>query len=681
MAVSQSASCSSIDLAGVPARILEALAGLVAVCREPLASAPCAAAFEEAELRVRESVNALGCEVLGAWVEGLDDGALRVERGGQCWFRVPATAKTIMSTLGPVTYSRARYRHGAERASLVPVDEGLGLVNDYLTRPAARLGLMMVGHGTAREAEAFFSEMGAMRPSASTLQRLACSLHERWETLEPQAMDAVRDREDIPPEAVSASVSLDGVMVALRAGEDGRDEACWREAACGTVSFHDAEGERLRTLYFARMPESGKPTLKAQLASEVAHIRQARPDIAVVAVARACPCEGGGRPRQLDLPGEPLARGRGGRLLARLRAPPHSLRPCRRSPLVRDIPPCPAPRPARRRQGDPGAALSPRQGRQQPRRAQRRRARTRFLPQAPQAHAIPRPQRPAPRHRLRRRRGRQQNTRHTENEALRHAMAHPRRPGRPHRPRPHQIRALRPRLERPHGQGRYPRKRQHPHRQRRQAGRVKPEPQASDIIAMPDSRPKRWARSYLQEIENGDTELWLLWVDGGRHTLIEVNVDDRSVSQCETRDGETPAFTPTLARAILSALDASGDDNEAFSQIGVFSVFGNAPPPETEEYELDDGRRLRLWTFPEEKEIVAAVRHGPVGESWSRLRRQGGGRVVPTFGLARRRRSRLQHRPPRWKEDRWGDGFGLGELFDLMLTQPRILQKLRTVDG
>ena len=165
MAVSQSASCSSIDLAGVPARILEALAGLVAVCREPLASAPCAAAFEEAELRVRESVNALGCEVLGAWVEGLDDGALRVERGGQCWFRVPATAKTIMSTLGPVTYSRARYRHGAERASLVPVDEGLGLVNDYLTRPAARLGLMMVGHGTAREAEAFFSEMGAMRPA------------------------------------------------------------------------------------------------------------------------------------------------------------------------------------------------------------------------------------------------------------------------------------------------------------------------------------------------------------------------------------------------------------------------------------------------------------------------------------------------------------------------------------
>ena len=288
MTVSQSASCPSIDVSCLSARVVEALADLIAVCRALPASVP--SAFEEAELRVRESVNALGCEVLGAWAEGLDDGALRVEWDDQSWFRVPATPKTIMTTLGPVTYKRARYRHGAHQTSLVPVDESLGLVNDYLTRPAARLGLMMMGYSTAREAEAFFSEMGAMTPSASTLQRLACSLHERWEGLGPQAMESIRSADDdIPPEAVSASVSLDGVMVALRAGEDGRNEACWREAACGTVAFHDRDGERLKTLYFARMPESGKLALKAQLASEVAHIRQARPDIAITAVADGAP--------------------------------------------------------------------------------------------------------------------------------------------------------------------------------------------------------------------------------------------------------------------------------------------------------------------------------------------------------------------------------------------------------
>ena len=110
-------------------------------------------------------------------------------------------------------------------------------------------------------------------------------MHERWETLGPETLDSIRDAEGVPHEAVSASVSLDGVMVPLRAGEDGRAEASWREAACGTVSFHDARGERLKTLYLGRMPESGKVTLKAQLASEVAHIRQLRPDVRIVAIA------------------------------------------------------------------------------------------------------------------------------------------------------------------------------------------------------------------------------------------------------------------------------------------------------------------------------------------------------------------------------------------------------------
>ena len=169
------------------------------------------------------------------------------------------------------------------------MDESLGLVNDDLTRSAAHLGLMMMGHCTAREAEEFFEKVGGMTPSVSTLQRLTVTMQERWESLGPEALAGIRKTQDIPQEAVSASVSLDGVMVALRAGEDGRAEACWREAACGTVSFHDAEGERLKTIYLGRMPESGKLTLKAQLASEVAHIRRVRPDIAITAVADGAP--------------------------------------------------------------------------------------------------------------------------------------------------------------------------------------------------------------------------------------------------------------------------------------------------------------------------------------------------------------------------------------------------------
>ena len=83
-------------------------------------------------------------------------------------------------------------------------------------------------------------------------------------------------------------------MVPLRPGEDGRAKASWREAACGTVSFHDAEGKRLKTLYPGRMPESGKLTLKAQLASEVCTHQASTPRLSgSFAIA-------GWRRRQLD---------------------------------------------------------------------------------------------------------------------------------------------------------------------------------------------------------------------------------------------------------------------------------------------------------------------------------------------------------------------------------------------
>ena len=285
MPVSQSPTLSSIDLSGLPVEVAEAVAQVVDFCRNQARSDPSAEMFETVETGLREAMNGLGCKLLGAWAESRDDGASRIERDGQSWFRVAATPKTIMTTLGPVVFRRARYRNGASSTSLVPVDESLGLIDDYLTRPAAQLGLMMMGHCTPREAEEFFAKMGGMTPSVSTLQRLTQSMHERWESIAPETLASIRAAEDIPADAVSASVSLDGVMVALRAGEGGCAEACWREASCGTVSFHDAKGKRMKTLYLGRMPESGKVRLKAQLASEVAHIRRVRPEIRIGAVA------------------------------------------------------------------------------------------------------------------------------------------------------------------------------------------------------------------------------------------------------------------------------------------------------------------------------------------------------------------------------------------------------------
>ncbi len=148
----------------------------------------------------------------------------------------------------------------------MPVDESL--VDDYLTRPTAWADDDGPLHGAGSGGVLQQSR----RHDASTLQRL--TMQERRESLGPQTLDGIREAEDIPQDAVTAS--LDGVMVALRAGEGGRSEACWREAACGTASFHDADGERLKTVYLGRMPEGRKHTLKAQLANEVEQAETSR---------------------------------------------------------------------------------------------------------------------------------------------------------------------------------------------------------------------------------------------------------------------------------------------------------------------------------------------------------------------------------------------------------------------
>ena len=140
MSVSQPRLPSSIDLSGLPPRVVEAVTQMTAVCHRQLGSERSAEAFEETERRVRESMHALGCEILGACADSRDDGAPRIERDGQSWFRVAPTPKTIMTSLGLVTYRRARYRNGASSTSLAPADESLGLVDDYLTRRRLSLG-------------------------------------------------------------------------------------------------------------------------------------------------------------------------------------------------------------------------------------------------------------------------------------------------------------------------------------------------------------------------------------------------------------------------------------------------------------------------------------------------------------------------------------------------------------
>ena len=306
-------------------------------------------------------------------------------------------------------------------------------------------------------------------------------MHECWESLGPETLGGIREAEGIPHDATTASVSLDGVMVPLRPGEDGRAEASWREAACGTVSFHDADGKRLKTLYLGRMPQSGKLTLKAQLASEVAHIRRARPEIGIVAVADGA-ADNWTFLETLSPETEVIDFWHACEHLQT--ASDHAVALGwfeKYREILRHDPPW-------RRQGDPGAAPPSRCRRYAgPGRDQ---AGTRLLPQASPSHALPRPEGRGHRHRLRRGRGGQQDPGDTAHEALRHALADRRRTGCSDLPRPDQIRPLRASMEGLDRRDRHTGQRQHQSTCSSHGNRcLNSTNQAEAITAIRDSHP------------------------------------------------------------------------------------------------------------------------------------------------------------------------------------------------
>ncbi len=108
----------------------------------------------------------------------------------------------------------------------------------------------------------------------------------------------LRAQETVPLEAVTVAVSLDGVMVPMKDGgrAQKRDEAKAQgkhtcgpaghsEVGCGTLSFYDAEGDRLSTVRMARMPESHKASLKTMLTQEIETVLSQRPDLTLVKLA------------------------------------------------------------------------------------------------------------------------------------------------------------------------------------------------------------------------------------------------------------------------------------------------------------------------------------------------------------------------------------------------------------
>jgi len=253
--------------------------------------------FEELERELHALFVEAEREVLADELERLDVDVPYVEIEGRKHHRVLRSSETYTSAAGPIAVTRTLYRAG-EGKTVVPLELRAGIVEGHWTPRAARQASYLVSQLTPQECEATLRELGNMAPSKSSLDRLPKGLSARWEERRERYEGALREGYEVPEEAATMAVSLDGVMVAMKdgvraakraearaLGKQTKGPAGYQEVGCASVSFYDAEGERLETLRFARMPEAKKETLKSILSAEVRALLAQRPALTVVKLA------------------------------------------------------------------------------------------------------------------------------------------------------------------------------------------------------------------------------------------------------------------------------------------------------------------------------------------------------------------------------------------------------------
>ena len=251
--------------------------------------------WEKFERQLRAKTAALEREILEDRLQQEEVDADRVRIEGVLHRRVCRSASTYQSVSGLVRVERNLYRPcGKPGAKAVcPLELKVGIVaGEYTPWAARQMATMMASHSSS-EAERMFSEIGVFCPSRSNLDRLPKQLSEHWEKHRVEWEEELRSGEVVPPGASSVAVALDGVLIPSREdpssgpapGKRAQGPRNFREVACGTVSLHDEEGNRLQTIRYARAPEFNKLELKDQLTAELRSILDLRPDLKVVLLA------------------------------------------------------------------------------------------------------------------------------------------------------------------------------------------------------------------------------------------------------------------------------------------------------------------------------------------------------------------------------------------------------------
>lgn len=211
--------------------------------------------FQVSEEKITYLVHELGRTAVKEALSRYDVCCERIRAGNQVYKRRTRSPKGYQTAFGSIVIERQMYvnRKGdGDGFSICPLKGRAGIIERYWTPLAAQQAMWSLAHLTPRETEALLFRLKGMNPSRSSLDRLPKAINEAWEPQTVAYHTQLIYEEIIPKEATSCAVSLDGVMVGMKPERSLLTESItqtqWKEASCGTISFFDAQGERISTI-------------------------------------------------------------------------------------------------------------------------------------------------------------------------------------------------------------------------------------------------------------------------------------------------------------------------------------------------------------------------------------------------------------------------------------------------
>jgi hypothetical protein len=265
------------------------------------------------EEEIRTLTEARARELMATALKQADTEAPEIEIDGERWGNRRVHRGEYHTVFGAIGVDRSVYQRSGRGRVAIPLDLRLGIVEGRYTPKMARVLTRSTALMTDEDAANLLREVGTAIASSSTISRLPRAMGARYETRRDIIEPNLRARDEIPEEAVTMQVALDGVMVPQDgeharprgrkadsqdpprherrygpigadspADNDGSMGRAWHEGSVGTLAFFDAEGRRLKTIYHARMPEPHKATLVEALEAELRAVLAERPTTNIV---------------------------------------------------------------------------------------------------------------------------------------------------------------------------------------------------------------------------------------------------------------------------------------------------------------------------------------------------------------------------------------------------------------